>query len=346
MNERISHIFESSACLTRRQVQDYVNKTMSREECFAAEHHINSCSFCSAALDGLTSDTLKNMDNAFLKEHLSLIRPQVHLSSIAPTASGNLIQRRPKKNAKAPLVKTSSITAALLLGFGVLWYLQYGSRMQSPANNSNIQKAAPAAKAITVEKIPDAKPVNTLAAGPEDKVAVTEVAFHSSSPGPEEQRPQPLITTKPGEQQTAVSERSLTPEADKGAAVKDAASEKKTIEDASEIPAAVPKPAVLPVKEVKRTTPPKASDQEGQSAEELYQNGKYGAALNLYKKQMSSSGSRTEQEAALQAANCYLKLGQKDNAVKLMQSLVENGNGSPRRQAKRLLRDMEKSVEE
>ncbi|HTM65956.1 MAG TPA: tetratricopeptide repeat protein [Flavipsychrobacter sp.] len=340
MKERIDHIFESSTCLTRRQVTDYVNKTMSREECLAAEHHINSCGFCSAALDGLTPQILKNMDNGFLKEHLSLIRPQVHLSSIAPTASGNLVQRRPKKNAKAPLVKTSSITAALLLGFGVLWYLQYGSKLEPRTNNSVVQKSVPVSAVSTGANLPGHKPAEVSAAQPQEKVVVTEASFHPATQ-PEQQRPQPLITTKPGEEQTTAS-KTEKPEANSAIET-----EKKATENNSDIPAAIPKPAALPVKEEHRATPPKASSKkEEQSPQELYESGKYGAALNIYKKQMSSNGSRSEQEAALQAANCYLKLGQKDNAVKLMQSLVETGNGSPRRQAKRQLKDLEKSEAE
>jgi len=338
MKERIDHIFESSSCLTKRQVTDYVNKTMSREECLAAEHHINSCGFCSAALDGLTPQILKNMDNGFLKEHLSLIRPQVHLSSIAPTASGNLVQRRPKKNVKAPLVKTSSITAALLLGFGVLWYLQYGSKLEPRSNNNVVQKSVPVTAVSTGAKLHEQKTVEPATVQPEEKVALTETSFHPATP-PEQQRPQPLITTRPDDKQTSAS-KTEKPEPDP--AIKE--TEKKAIERNSDIPAAIPKPAVLPVKEERRAAPPKSSsEKEQQSPEELYESGKYGAALNIYKKQMSSNGSRSEQQAALQAANCYLKLGQKDNAVKLMQSLVETGNGSPRRQAKRLLKDLEKT---
>jgi FimV-like protein len=340
MKERIAHIFESSTCLTKRQVTDYVNKTMSREECLAAEHHINSCGFCSAALDGLTPQILKNMDNGFLKEHLSLIRPQVHLSSIAPTASGNLVQRRPKKNAKAPLVKTSSVTAALLLGFGVLWYLQYGSKLEPRSNNNVVQKSVPVTAVSTGAKLSEHTPAEVSVAQPAEKVVVTEASFHPATQ-PEQQRPHPLITTKPSEEQATAS-KTEKPEANSAIET-----EKNAIENNSDIPAAIPKPAALPVKEEHRVAPPKASSKnEEQSPQELYESGKYGAALNIYKKQMSSNGSRSEQEAALQAANCYLKLGQKDNAVKLMQSLVETGNGSPRRQAKRLLKDLEKSEAE
>jgi hypothetical protein len=337
MKERISHIFESSSCLTKRQMTDYLNKTMSREECLAAEHHINSCGFCGAALDGLSAQVLKNMDNGFLKEHLSLIRPQVHLSSIAPTASGNLVQRRPKKNVKAPLVKTSSITAALLLGFGVLWYLQYGSKLGAQSNSSIQQKSIPVTAVSAEAKVQESKTVVPATVQQEGKMAVTETSFHPAIP-PEQQRTQPLVTTRPGKEQVGDS-KIEKPESDP--ATKE--TEGKATGNNSDIPAAIPKPAVLPVKEEHRATPPKASsEKEQQSPDELYESGKYGPALNIYKKQMSSSGSKSEQQAALQAANCYLRLGQKDNAVKLMQSLVESGKGSPKRQARRLLKDLEK----
>ena len=54
-----------------------------------------------------------------------------------------------------------------------------------------------------------------------------------------------------------------------------------------------------------------------------------------------NSGSKTNrQQAAIMAARCYIALGQKDKAERLLQSIVDEG-GPEKRSAKRMLRDIE-----
>jgi FimV-like protein len=50
---------------------------------------------------------------------------------------------------------------------------------------------------------------------------------------------------------------------------------------------------------------------------------------------------RARNKATLNTARNHVKNGQKEKAIKLLQSLVEEGNGPEKRQAKRLLKDLE-----
>ena len=84
-----------------------------------------------------------------------------------------------------------------------------------------------------------------------------------------------------------------------------------------------------------------ASAKTLKDGDELYDAGEYKAAAISYKKQMNSSDSRTSQHATLMAAKSYIKLGQKDNAIKMLRTLAEEGSGTYKRQAKRMLKDLE-----
>ena len=106
MSEQLKHIFDSSACLSKRQLKDYVTGIMSREESYALEHHVNTCFFCSEALDGMLehSDALVTVDQlntGFLKDHFSLTNPQIHLNSLAPAAAVPAVQKRIRSRSKA-----------------------------------------------------------------------------------------------------------------------------------------------------------------------------------------------------------------------------------------------------
>ena len=77
------------------------------------------------------------------------------------------------------------------------------------------------------------------------------------------------------------------------------------------------------------------------AANALYEAGNYGAAASSYREQMNVEDKRTSQQATLMAARSYLKLGHKVKAKQLLQTLVNEGSGSQKRQAKRLLKDLE-----
>jgi hypothetical protein len=94
MKEELKHIFDHSACMTRRQMVDYLDGQMALEECHAVEHHINGCPLCSTAMDAVLNNrdslhTIETLNTVFLKEHFHLITPEIHLNSLTAASSAN-----------------------------------------------------------------------------------------------------------------------------------------------------------------------------------------------------------------------------------------------------------------
>lgn len=128
-NEQLKHIFDDSVCLTKRQMKDYVSGAMTNEEAHALEVHLNSCPFCSEAIEGMlslepgeASTVLNDLNANFLKEHL----PDNHAPHSPvhhpPPATGTHTKPAETKKKTIPLWRTVSIAAALLLFLGILWY--------------------------------------------------------------------------------------------------------------------------------------------------------------------------------------------------------------------------------
>jgi hypothetical protein len=146
MRQEVKHIFDSSACLTKRQLRDYVNGIMSSEECHALEHHINSCFFCSEAIDGITEHreaiaSVEGLNTSFLKDHFSITHPHVHLNSMALSAPAAGIPRKSRNQARVqPLLRPSGFAAFLLLALAIMWYLQSGRHTiaSTPASQSSV----------------------------------------------------------------------------------------------------------------------------------------------------------------------------------------------------------------
>jgi len=381
MSHQLKHIFDSSACLTKRQLKDYASGVMSQEEQYAVEHHVTTCFFCSEALDGMMQQkgealvTVDELNTNFLKDHFSLTNPQIHLNSLAPSVQAQPIQRVAKKRTGIPLLKPSSIAAALILGFGVLWYLEHDKNDIRPTGR--IAQVSPASSGATAS--PDASK-SAMAAPDETGTATRPVAANAAQnesanmPGnqPDQpQRPQALVATNPetGKNQADASKELKTEAAtpsgkdtESNPLAKTEAAE-ETVKPATKSTAAMTFAAPVNdnaasgarsnantyvIENSKIPASKKVSSEAStvETADDLYASGNYRAALNVYRKQMNAAGAKDEQHAALQAAHCYINLGQKESAIKLLQSLAENGSGSAKRQAKRLLKEMDKEKAE
>lgn len=73
----------------------------------------------------------------------------------------------------------------------------------------------------------------------------------------------------------------------------------------------------------------------------LYSQKNYGDALNVYTKEMRGTDSKSRrQAAAVGAARCYTALGNTKKAKEILESIVNEG-GPHKREAKRLLKDLE-----
>jgi len=362
MNGELKHIFDASACLTRRQIREYIGGNLSVEERHAADHHLNSCMFCSDAMDAYQAGAkslagMEALNNGFLKEYFARHSPQVHLNSMALSAVVPV--RKSRSNRKSVLLRPSGIVAAVLLLAGAVWYMEFdgdqfkgGGRDAAAVTSASaaVQAERPPVVKLQQETIIADKPApSTMPVTEPLKPAATVVAAVPEPPAKktEDRSEKPLTQkTKAAENTAAKSvassrspgvshhadQKPANPES--GAGLLNLSTEER-IAPADEKNPQTDQDATMPAKE-------EAKDDAGS----LFQAGKYNAALGSYKKLMNSGDKRTRQDATLMAARCYMNLGQKDNALQLLESLAATGSGPQKRTAKRMLRLMNNEPEE
>lgn len=354
MCEQLRRIFDNSACLSRRQLKDYISGHMSREEKYAAEYHVNTCFLCSEALDGLgkkgTVLIFEELDANFLEDHFSLINPQIHLNSIAPSIGAQPVTRVLKKKNAPPLLKPTSIVAALILAFAVLWYLDY--EKPAPSYNHPIvteeQSSSSKRQSLPVR---NEKPAQTeQAIGTDQKSGSKTASTDEEGSRPLSNKPQALIATgsDPEEKNGGAADthlsRQVQPEKQEitkfASGVSSIGVTSKVNEDVKQTIAPSEKTIDTEKKRPLEKNVEEKAEPDLQDANEFFNAGNHQAALSIYRKQMNTTGGRDAQYAALQAARCYLNLGNKEAAAKLLQSLSGEGSGSSKRQARRLLREL------
>jgi FimV-like protein len=315
---------------------------MSREEQYALEHHVNTCILCSEAVDGVLDgkfaalETIGSLDNTFLKDHFNLLTPQIHLNSMAPAASTVTVRRTRRKTKMPPVFKTSNVAAAVLLAIAVMWYFDF-SKEKTAADTNTHQPGTRKNKVVNPAAI---------TTGPTKGVqAITP---------PESQEPTQLVLTEPERQKEAGRKDLLQPSLEQNLpGNKKPAGQLETVQESSPVRPTVSDILAEERKESKNagatSTAVTASEDEEQappeaqaSASDHYAAGNYAEALSIYRKEMNSPDRSSRQEATMMAAKCYLNLGQNTKAHSLLESLAEEGNGAQRRQAKRMLRDLNK----
>lgn len=371
MNKALIHIFDSSACLTRRQMKDYVNGVMTNEEVHAAEVHLNSCMFCSEAIDGLYEDkehsavgAMMALDNEFLKEKLSLSHPEVHLNSLAPAQSASYAAPRRRGRYKTkPLKHTSAIAAMLLLGFGLWWYMGRNSGYSSiaptvqentTAGNGNNNAGTVYGSDNTLK--PEKAAVLALASDPtevkQEEKTVAATAISSDNKNAIKQQAVPLNVKPIAEIKDKKTEEKQ--------AIKTAA---KLVDGPSSLPSSAGNTKTFDIltgatgagADAARKSDLRNSFTDNRSENKIetattaggaieqghtyYSQGKYSSALSSFRKEMSNADKKKRHEATIMAARCYLSMGNKTEAQQLLQQLVDEG-GPQKRAAKKLLKEM------
>lgn len=184
--EQLLHVFEESACLTRRQMKDYVTGGMTNEESHAVEVHLNACPFCNDAVEGMfaqqegnAAEMIMGLDGDFLQDHLGRNNPRIHLNSVtaAHHHTHQHIHKRKHKNNVTAFWRNTSIAAMLLLAVGLLWFLKFG-RDNTGSNRQLAQQTEiqvpPATAGLPPQNTEDArKTVKTIqATAPVEKAAI------------------------------------------------------------------------------------------------------------------------------------------------------------------------------
>lgn len=312
----------TSACIGRRQLQQYLERTLTDEETSAMQQHIAQCACCTEAMRGVaqheaaTLMSLENWNHAFLKDQYALLHPQLHQNSMALHAAQPGIQAKKaagKLKSRNSKLRGAFFATAITAGFALLWYWQYGQTSHdvlapTPEEPSVIH--LPPSSIVTEDYQPKDEIVPAPTADPSPSIiqnaAIKEVA--AAPQEPKQVKPEIIKSTRADGEGVASSETHTT-NTDKTSSVKETA----------------------------RLEPVVVAD-----GYQLYEEGKFAQALVAFKVDMKTADDpKAKYGAALMAARCYLNMGREAKAKPLLELVVSEASGSQKRQARRLLRRLE-----
>jgi hypothetical protein len=379
IKEEVKHIFDRSACLTRKQVEAYLAGNMITEEVYAVEHHINGCPLCSIAMDGmqLRKDAIVVMnqtDADFLRAHLDAM-PQ-------PTSSGAaayMKNLKPKEINKKPLMAGLKLAVAAALVVGALWFVQSIGKDKKDAQPVAEQSvnAEPEEQMVTVEE-----PVLTDSQAALAETAPVETTLEEAADvdAPATTQPAATVNAKPEPAPAATNapatKPGMTPATTKGPV--STAKQTATIPGSTIKPMVTPpppppakeqpkpvaqqepeqKPVPQPVKEEPKAEPkpepkPAAKKEEAdempadplKAGRMLMDKGSYNQAINRMRNEMRSNNKTRRQEAVMMVARCYQQLGNTQRAKELLSSIIDEG-GPEKKAAKKALKEIDKNAKD
>lgn len=158
MDHRLLQILENTACLSKSQLQGYLDKSLQPEELYAVEMHLIECPICNDAIEGLNGvqqlshllNTIPVMTKFPIPKNKDKkpAEPKNDTSSTVPTVSDNknktensgMPDTGERSRPVAPAAKNNppkstwgrqwgkplGIAAALVFLFSMLWYFELG----------------------------------------------------------------------------------------------------------------------------------------------------------------------------------------------------------------------------
>jgi len=157
----LSSIWTKSNCLSRTQLQHYLQHQLDREEEYLVESHLNDCSFCSDALEGLmhvdqeqAAQHLDELKNDFFKK-LEAVKPAEKKAKIVsmPTElsdKADALLGRSDKHGGFRWAYAASILLVVGLGYSVFSFIQkYQAKKElSQTTDPTFTSASPTYKAV------------------------------------------------------------------------------------------------------------------------------------------------------------------------------------------------------
>ncbi|KAA5532591.1 hypothetical protein F0919_17570 [Taibaiella lutea] len=160
-DHKILQILDQSACLSKSQLLGYLNRSLYPEELRAVELHLSSCTLCNDALDGFEAvQNAESLIASMVPPVLpAIILPEKPVEKKEPEAQPAYVpskkRSRVKVNAEAAApepnkynsnpqgiwLKTMGAAAALIIGFGLIWYYELGSKKNTENIAANIPNA-------------------------------------------------------------------------------------------------------------------------------------------------------------------------------------------------------------
>ncbi len=324
MHRLLAHIFDNSACLTKRQLKDYVTGVMAEEECYAVERHANDCSFCSEAIDGLSAHNGEavslletTLTPEFLHDHFQKNLPPVHLNSIGPTAAAESAPAKHKKSGIGWL-HISALAATLLLSF----FLIRGWKPQHRPPDRHV--ALPATVADTMPVVAQKQKKE------ESRKKSTALPPAEKSEGGTASAPEiPANTLIPAE-----ALRDAKP-------VETIQEPNKPADNPTRNETAPPDNKAVQEEHITTTAPEKDNTNHRQLADEAFDRAHYTKALGHYRQVLNNNAATREDKdaAGIMAARCYILLGSKAQAITLLREIAD-GNSPQSGEAGKLLAEL------
>jgi hypothetical protein len=144
MSTPLSHIFDQSACLTVKQIKDYLNKSMTKEECHAAEHHMNNCGLCSTAVEGLSGSNTGDgftASTAFIKEYIESHPQKTGQIYYAPKPHTHHHHIEERKHPFRVSSLITTLVFAAFIAYGYYYYSKYDG-IEKPIKQSHTEEIA------------------------------------------------------------------------------------------------------------------------------------------------------------------------------------------------------------
>ncbi|GEM_PF-1256897 len=109
--DRLIKAIDNSACLTRRQIDDYLQNKLFPEELYVVEMHLNECPFCNDAVEGYTKSGNANQILSTVEEFSFTTIParEAQPEPVPPAPKVPEVKAPEKKAAPAPPVAPEKI---------------------------------------------------------------------------------------------------------------------------------------------------------------------------------------------------------------------------------------------
>ncbi len=394
MDRRLLQILNNTACLSKNQLQGYVNNTLQPEELYAVEMHLIECPICNDAIEGLSYAQNTSILNS-LKPPTKLPSIKSKDKKIAPTNNNNKNQQPSAKpttpnepankivdnkasvpSSKPTIASTYSrtsknwlinvgIAAAVLIGFGTLWYVEFYKptpiyKNKPIAANNTFEEIKPSFSSPQdtsfVNEIKEdvtKSETNTAAAAADTNVAVVKNINQDA----EAKKSEIAVTSKTQAKSAETAEVQLVDKSSKPKA--DTAKSKTANAKKEDIPKPAPKPTLIPAaaeeksKETKEVSNakstnnddasdavPKISSSDYDKGMSFYRQQQYGSAI-LYLRNASRNTSGAKQHNALYHLGLsYKNTGRRSKAKEIFEQLVKN-NTSQKAAAQKQLDSMD-----
>ena len=134
----------TSSCITKKQLIHLLAAVLPAEEAATVQMHIASCPVCSQVAKGVhkhaaaTQLALYELSPTYLKDHYNLLHPTIHLNALAVSSPAPTVKRGRSRGKQQPaFIRPSVIVATIMLGFALLWYIQFGKK------EAHIEPSAP-----------------------------------------------------------------------------------------------------------------------------------------------------------------------------------------------------------